>query len=234
VFVSRRCGRCHEDLPSTAFARAGAGYQHWCRGCFRAYFRERGALHVKQVNAAKALRQEPLRRRVISHLKEHPCVDCGEDDLRVLEFDHREHKDDEVGQLVLRAVPVERLDAEIARCDVVCVNCHRHRTAERGHWWRLTSVPPEREARRPRQVRNIAWLYAHLRASRCCDCGIADLVVLDFDHVGEKRAGVVNLAWSEYSIAALEREIAQCEIRCGNCHRRRTTESRGWYRGRAR
>jgi hypothetical protein len=47
-------------------------------------------------------------------------------------------------------------------------------------------------------------------------------VVLDFDHVGPKRASVVWLAFQEHSITSLEREIANCEIRCANCHRRRT------------
>jgi len=66
------------------------------------------------------------------------------------------------------------------------------------------------------------FLIEHLRAASCLDCEEKDLVVLEFDHVGPKRGSVVGLALYEHSIASLEREIEQCEIRCANCHRRRT------------
>ena len=61
-----------------------------------------------------------------------------------------------------------------------------------------------------------------LMGSSCVDCGLDDFVVLEFDHVGRKKGNVVELARSGCSLMMLERELAQCEIRCGNCHRRRT------------
>jgi hypothetical protein len=33
---------------------------------------------------------------------------------------------------------LERLADEIAKCDVLCANCHRRRTAQRASWKRLT------------------------------------------------------------------------------------------------
>jgi hypothetical protein len=54
--------------------------------------------------------------------------------------------------------------------------------------------------------------------------------VLDFDHIGIKRRGVVQLAMRECSLANLEREIAECEVRCANCHRRRTIVEQGHFR----
>ena len=56
------------------------------------------------------------------------------------------------------------------------------------------------------------------------------MTVLEFDHIGPKRASVLILAWSDYSLETIEREIAQCEIRCANCHRRKTAAERGQYR----
>jgi hypothetical protein len=74
-------------------------------------------------------------------------------------------------------------------------------------------------------------IHRRLPASAACvDCGERDPVVLDFDHVGAKRDLVVQLAYREHSIASIEREIAECQIRCANCHRRSTIEKQGQFR----
>ena len=64
-----------------------------------------------------------------------------------------------------------------------------------------------------------------LSSAKCADCGLRDLLVLEFDHVGPKTANVIALARRGCGLAALEKEIDQCEIRCANCHRRRTRRS---------
>ena len=80
------------------------------------------------------------RQRLAEYLLAHPCVDCGETDLRVLEFDHREDevKLAEVTLLSSSLAAWHRVEAEIAKCDVRCANCHRRKTAERGGHWRYT------------------------------------------------------------------------------------------------
>jgi hypothetical protein len=65
----------------------------------------------------------------------------------------------------------------------------------------------------------------------CVDCGEADPIVLDFDHVtGKKRKGVSDLAGQGFNIEALKAEIAKCVVRCANCHRRRTAKQLGHYK----
>jgi hypothetical protein len=50
-------------------------------------------------------------------------MDCGEKDVRVLEFDHvRGKKGFDIGNW--RCFGMLRLLEEIAKCDVVCANCH--------------------------------------------------------------------------------------------------------------
>jgi hypothetical protein len=51
-------------------------------------------------------------------------------------------------------------------------------------------------------------------------------VVLEFDHVGPKGATVTQLARDGASLARLRKEIARCEVRCVNCHRRVTAARR--------
>ena len=215
----RRCGRCHAELPLSAFNRAGDGRQHWCRDCFSDYFRERGDRHREQSRAARRRRRDVARDFIREYLATHPCVDCGEDDLLVLEFDHhRGEKTAEIARL-LGDARLARVREEIERCEVVCVNCHRRRTEGRAGTYRATGIPARSWDKYQR--RNLEYLVERLRRGGCVDCGERDPMVLDFDHRGEKRMNVPRLALG-CSLEALDAEIAVCEIRCANCHRLRT------------
>lgn len=72
------------------------------------------------------------------YLLAHPCVDCGDADIRVLDFDHREGSDKgtEVMRLAQHGHALKRVAEEIAKCDVRCRNCHAIVTYERmgGDW----------------------------------------------------------------------------------------------------
>lgn len=68
---------------------------------------------------------------VIAAAKQVPCADCGESyPPFVMDFDHRGDKEFDIGMAPTR-VSMSRLLAEIAKCDVVCANCHRFRTFAR-------------------------------------------------------------------------------------------------------
>lgn len=76
---------------------------------------------------------------VAEYLSCNACVDCGERDLRVLDFDHRDStlKTAEVMWLVQNGYSERRIRAEIAHCDVRCRNCHARITYDRmGANWR--------------------------------------------------------------------------------------------------
>jgi hypothetical protein len=58
---------------------------------------------------------------LIEYFASNPCVDCGETDPVVLEFDHLAHKLFDIGQ----SLPWRNWESivdEIAKCDVVCAN----------------------------------------------------------------------------------------------------------------
>lgn len=113
----------------------------YCRPCRRAYQHERYLQNrTELIQRSRVRKEEEYRRRlhvVLEYLSQHPCVDCGESDPVVLEFDHLGGKSftvssgikDRNWNLVL---------SEIEKCEVVCVNCHRRRTAIRGGFRRLT------------------------------------------------------------------------------------------------
>jgi hypothetical protein len=229
----RRCSRCGRDLPLGEFNRHGTGRQWWCRACFRAYYGERRGHHRARTNALKARRVADAQAYVLGVLSSRRCAECGAGDPVVLEFDHVGPKRADVATLVRRGVRLEVLAAEIGRCEVVCANCHRRRTARRSGWRRRSGDLSGVAWRSARHERNVRRVFAVLAASRCADCGERDACVLDFDHVGPKTSTVMRLARNEVSLARLEAELARCVVRCANCHRRRTAVAAGHYRAAA-
>src|SRR5205085_9607325 len=74
-------------------------------------------------------------------------------------------------------------------------------------------------------------LFEYLETHPCVDCSETDPVVLEFDHVrGEKSYNVSAMGWLALSWNSLLKEIEKCEVRCANCHRRKTAERLGSYR----
>lgn len=148
-----RCSRCkrYKSPESFAWRRKGLGQRDsYCRPCRAAYKQEHyGRNKRRYVDNARLRLREELKARmsyVVEYLERHPCVDCGERDALVLDFDHRGTKRFSIANGI-RTRPWEEVLAEIAECDVRCANCHRRRTAEQRGYARL------RRAGRPWQLR---------------------------------------------------------------------------------
>lgn len=71
------------------------------------------------------------------------------------------------------------------------------------------------------------FLFEYLSRHPCVDCSETDPVVLEFDHVrGKKHMNVSEMRG--YGIKTILKEIAKCEVRCANCHRRKTAKQFNW------
>lgn len=81
--------------------------------------------------------KDSARKQLGEYLQQHPCMDCGETDIRVLEFDHLGEKMMEISQMVATGCYWYEILNEIGKCEVVCANCHRKRTYARSGSWRL-------------------------------------------------------------------------------------------------
>jgi 5-methylcytosine-specific restriction endonuclease McrA len=139
----KRCSRCGEVKPLDEFHKNRSnrdGLQARCRECNTSVAKQHYADHPEhrraRIDAWMRRVNDEHKRRVLEHLRDHPCVDCGEDDPVVLEFDHLRDKSSGVSELLLAHVRWERVAAEIAKCEVRCANCHRRRTAALGGWFR--------------------------------------------------------------------------------------------------
>ena len=120
--AERWCKRCQQTLPLILFNRAGDGHQHWCRDCFRTYLQERGQLHRDQTREASRRRRRLVRDHTLERLAG-GCVDCGEPEVVVLEFDHLGPKRGTPYELWPTAASLQHAKDELARTEVVCVCC---------------------------------------------------------------------------------------------------------------
>lgn len=105
-----------------------------CANCHRIKTIEQG----RGWRSSQPIQQAPKCYQMVHiYLCDHPCIDCGNSDIRVLEFDHvRGYKTDGISHLLSQGCGWPRIEAEIAKCEVRCANCHRIKTSERGGWWR--------------------------------------------------------------------------------------------------
>ena len=74
-------------------------------------------------------------------------------------------------------------------------------------------------------------LLEYLKDKQCVDCGERDPVVLDFDHVRGVKTGDVGRMLGRYAWARILDELKKCQIRCANCHRRKTARDFKWFKG---
>ena len=131
------CGRCRTARPVGAFAwhdRDRGLRQPWCRDCHNAHKRAFYALNRATEIARVTLRRDARAREnavfARRYLEVHPCVDCGEADPGVLEFDHLRDKKHDVTVMIASGYLWSSVEREIAKCKIRCANCHRRRTAE--------------------------------------------------------------------------------------------------------
>lgn len=80
--------------------------------------------------------------------------------------------------------------------------------------------------RKDRADTNYELLKRYLSDKNCADCKCSDVVVLEFDHLDNKRY-VISRICRTHSWASIYKEIQKCEIVCVNCHRKRTYKRAG-------
>ncbi len=154
----RPCALCGSEKPLAEFAAKYRRHPQpgsYCRTCQAVYqrkwysenrnavldrmkhYRSDSTIHVRALGFLDA------RRRRWEYLSTHPCIDCGEGDPVVLEFDHRADKKASIMALMRRHARWDVIMEEIAKCDVRCANCHRRRTAKTRKYYRELSTRQE-------------------------------------------------------------------------------------------
>lgn len=84
------------------------------------YQADKASYRARNVRRVKAIRDH-----IIAYKSTHPCVDCGNDNWIVLDFDHRPGEKKLYKIANTSWLTMAKLEAEIVKCDVRCANCHR-------------------------------------------------------------------------------------------------------------
>ena len=302
VKVCARCGTAKSLDEFPPVRRGEPTLQTWCRACFAeanaANYRKDDRQRLVRV-AYVAKRRVETRQRLIEYLCSHPCVDCGEGDIVVLDFDHLRDKRADVTTFANGGRMWESVLAEIEKCAVRCANCHRRATASLRIQRARTSLQPARDpapvqvtndslaeiricrrcgqakllsefpfrsltaqtyrhmcaachreyanswyerkvgglirpvrrgATRGQRQRNASFVRDHLGSHPCVDCGEAEIMLLEFDHLRDKIGDISTMVRRGVAIDELHAEIAKCDVRCANCHRRATAMRVSAYR----
>lgn len=122
------CTKCRNSKDLTLFpARKSSKDKRasWCRTCYKVNWDERyikNHEHLrKSHNQSRQKIHEQNARKVFEYLIQNLCINCGEADPIVLEFDHREQFDkiESISNLI-RDAAWEGIENEIKKCDVLC------------------------------------------------------------------------------------------------------------------
>lgn len=129
--MSKVCSHCGRRRHERFFNhRTASRLQPYCRDCQSKKAKEHYAAN-RTYYLAKAVRQRDKLKTFIRAAKSKPCCDCRiMYPFYVMEFDHREGKEFNIGGSY-SYMGMKAILREIAKCDVVCANCHRERSYRR-------------------------------------------------------------------------------------------------------
>lgn len=126
---TKGCPKCMEIKPIEKFSVAKqyrSGRASWCKDCQR--------IHLVSSRRTTRLRVYASQRAWLNREKSAPCADCGGSfPPECMDFDHvRGEKSFGISASV-GGFALARVQEELAKCDLVCANCHRVRTRKKHH-----------------------------------------------------------------------------------------------------
>jgi hypothetical protein len=139
----KQCAHCKEEKPDSEFAwnnkLLGRRQKH-CRACMKMFNRQsyerRDEKRKREVQENRKRRVMEVQQYVWDYLSVHPCVRCGESDPRVLEFVHiKGNKFQSISKMISDGHTIRSVKKEIAKCQVLCANCHRKKTIKERGWF---------------------------------------------------------------------------------------------------
>jgi hypothetical protein len=212
----KQCHRCLTVKDTEMFIDDNKEYEN-CKPC-------------RQHKRDNSLKRHDKRRKFVLQLKINMggrCVDCGTQDLEVLEFDHV--GDDKVN-VVRRIYNYEGMREEADKCVLRCCTCHLIKTKDTIVTQDIDETIDNPQVRSQRKNRQRAREFVdNIKSTSdgCQECGwydINNLQVLHFDHIdsADKEHNISRLVSTGRKLELIQAEINKCRILCGNCHIKRT------------
>lgn len=144
--MEKICGRCKVKKNIGLFNKRSAardGFSAWCKQCFADYDRDRYQTVDKERKDRNRQTQVWRKQNLLwEMLITSECKACGNTDPEVLEFDHRDGEDKKFNvSEMMYSYSWASILSEIAKCDILCANCHRKRTIKQFGFWRGNQLP---------------------------------------------------------------------------------------------
>ena len=146
------CTKCHASKNENEFFvkdKETSRLHAQCKLCYKEHrktymaehYRKYGEQYRERAKERRARLKRSNQIKLISYMRDKQCTDCGENNLIVLEFDHipPHKKIFGIARAINDGVPWEQIEQEITKCEVVCSNCHKKRTASRTGWFKALS-----------------------------------------------------------------------------------------------
>jgi len=140
--MKKICSKCKDEKEIDEFSKNKSrkdGHNNYCKECMRShskkYYSENNEKMRKQISIGNKRRIDENRKKIFEYKSTHSCVDCGEDDPIVLQFDHLNNKKYQLSTMTNGGYSWETIMKEIKKCDVRCANCHMRRTATQYSWY---------------------------------------------------------------------------------------------------
>ena len=112
----------------------------------------------------------------------------------------------------------------------ICRKCSNLRSRQyyRENHNKHLAVVKERKRRNIQENRE--KLVEYLKNNPCVDCKETDILVLQFDHQRDKIKDISKAIQANWSWQSILDEINKCQVRCANCHTRRTARQFSWWK----
>ena len=135
----KTCNTCEVFKDSSEFYKKLHnldGLNKKCIACEREYRKSHYLSNKRYYKDKNARLRLVYMKDFVSFLETKACLDCGNSDFRVLEFDHLPQfiKSFNIADKSA-CTPLKTLMKEIDKCEIVCANCHRIRTSDRAGYY---------------------------------------------------------------------------------------------------
>lgn len=141
---TKTCVKCTKpkDIEDFSFRnKAKNKRDSWCKSCQKDYkdehYKKNRKAYIRKAHQHRAAYRARVYTKLAEYYKQHPCVDCGEDDFIVCQSDHvRGKKVAAISRLIQLESSWNRIEEELKKCVTRCANCHTRKTAKQFGWYK--------------------------------------------------------------------------------------------------
>lgn len=139
--ITKQCSRCKLTLSADNFSKRKQtkdGLLSFCKSCqSKRYDKWKGEYreaYLESKRERNSLRRRNAILQLNEYLRDKSCSTCPESRVACLDFHHLRDKEFNISEKIGKLSWV-RIINEIQKCEVICANCHRIKTAEQQRWY---------------------------------------------------------------------------------------------------